>query len=72
MASNQIGLQLVQLVGSDPNVGELSESGIDPVNRLPRADGPLDYATTLDQRAPGLDRDEVPWADEIDCSKEIK
>ena len=38
----------------NPDVGELSEPGVDAVNRLPRVDRLLDDAATLHQRAPGL------------------
>jgi hypothetical protein len=51
MASDEIGLQLVELIGRDPNVGELSEPGVDAVNRLPGANGPVDYPSTFYQRA---------------------
>ena len=40
----------VQLVGRDPDVGELAEAGVDPVDRLPRRDGGLDETTARDQR----------------------
>jgi hypothetical protein len=59
MTAKEIGLELIELVGRNSNVGELSEPGIDPVDRLARSDGPLDQSAALQQRAPGfgLDRD---------------
>ena len=38
VAADEVGLELVELVGRDPDVGELAEAGIDPVDRLPRRD----------------------------------
>ncbi len=35
MAADEIGLELVELVGGDSHVGEFPEAGIDPVDRLP-------------------------------------
>ena len=39
MTADQIDLQLLELVGGDADVGELSEAGVDPVDRLTRGDG---------------------------------
>ncbi len=42
--------RLLELVGRDADVGELAEAGVDPVDRLPRRDGPLDQPPARDQR----------------------
>jgi len=47
VTANQIGLELIELVGGDPDVCQLSESGIDPVDRLARLNRPLDQLPTL-------------------------
>ena len=54
MTADEIGLQLIELVGWNADVGELAEAGIDPVDRLTRLDGAIDQPATLEQRAPGL------------------
>ena len=54
VAPDQVGLELVELVGRDPDVGQLAEAGVDPVDRLPRRDRGLDQAPAAEQlrRAP--------------------
>ena len=52
MAPDQVGLELVELVGRDPHVGELAEAGVDAVDRPPRGDGGLDQAPAAAQRLP--------------------
>ena len=47
VTANEIGLELIELVGGDPDVCQLSESGIDPVDRLARLNRPLDQLPTL-------------------------
>src|SRR4026209_840469 len=54
MAANQIGLKLVELVGGNSDVGELSEAGIDPVDRLTGLHRPIHQAPALEQGTPGL------------------
>ena len=49
MTADQVDLQLVQLIGRDPHVGQLAEAGIDPVDRLAPRDGAIDPSTTLTQ-----------------------
>ena len=34
MTAHEVGLELVELIGGNPYVGELPEAGIDPVDRL--------------------------------------
>jgi hypothetical protein len=35
MTTDEIGLELIELVGGNSHVGEFPEAGIDPVDRLP-------------------------------------
>ena len=53
MAPDQVDLQLVQLVGRDPDVRQLAEAGVDPVDRLPRRDRGLDQASAAHQLGAG-------------------
>jgi hypothetical protein len=54
VTANQIGLELVQLVGRDAHIGELAETGVDPIDRVTRSDGPVYQCPALEERTPCL------------------
>ncbi len=47
MTANEIGLELIELVGGNPDVRQLPESGVDPVDRLARLNRPLHQLPAL-------------------------
>jgi hypothetical protein len=49
MTADQVDLKLVELVGGDADVGELSEAGVDAVDRLAGGYGGLDQPPALHQ-----------------------
>ncbi len=53
VAPDQIGLKLIELVGRHPDVGELPEARVDPVDGLPRRDRGLHQPPASPQRVPG-------------------
>jgi len=46
---DEIRLELGQPIGGDPDVGQLSEAGVDAINRLPRGDRGFDQAPAIHQ-----------------------
>jgi hypothetical protein len=57
VASNQIGLELIDLIAGNPDVGKLTKPGVDAIDRPAGLDGLLDYTAALRQgtAGPGLD-----------------
>ena len=53
VAADQVGLELVEIVRRDANVGELAESGVDPVHRAPTGDRGLDRFPAGDESLAG-------------------
>jgi hypothetical protein len=54
VAPDEVGLELLQLVRGDPDVGELAEPGIDPVYGPTRIDRAIDQSAAPGQSAPRL------------------
>jgi hypothetical protein len=54
VAPNQIGLELLELVGCDPDVGQFAEASVDAVDRLSGLDGVIYETPAREQRSPRL------------------
>ncbi len=54
VGEQQIELELLQLIGRDPHLGELAESGIDPVDHLSRGEDILDHLPGVSHPGPSV------------------